>query len=263
AGVGFIFMALWSVRKHEAQQALEVAHPEDPWLWKMEWQEGKIKSTGKAQFVLPAVMATFWNLISAPLIFFIPGEVLDNGNKLALIGLVFPIVGVGLAVWAIRAFARWKKLGDSVFEMRAVPGVIGGELAGRIVTSVDLEATEGFHLTLSCINRVTTGSGKNRSTSERVLWQQEHHLLKELLDWDPTRSEIPVLFAIPYDATPTEKRSDDDEVLWRLELKAEVPGLDYAARFEVPVFKTIASQPDFALDENSSRRLVTRERHWR
>ena len=250
AGVGLVIVGIWSARKTEAQKALKQSHPNDPWLWKTEWQDGKIKSTGKAQFILPAVMATFWNLISAPLAFLIPKEVLENDNKLALIGLLFPIVGIGLAVWAIRAFIRWKRFGDSVFEMAAIPGVIGGKLIGRIVTSVDLKPAEGFHLTLSCINKVTSGSGDSRSTTERVLWQQERHLLREPLDWDTTHSEIPVLFAIPYDATPTEERSDDDEVLWRLELTADVPGVDFAANFEVPVFKTIESQQKYELKED-------------
>ncbi len=250
AGVGIVILGIYSVRKTEAQEALEETHPNDPWLWKTDWQDGKIKSTGKAQFILPLVMATFWNLISAPLAFLIPREVLENDNKLALIGLLFPIVGVGLAIWAIRAFIRWKRFGDSVFEMAAIPGVIGGKLIGRIVTSVDLKPAEGFGLTLSCINRVTSGSGDSRRTTERVLWQQERRLLREPLDWDPTKSEIPVLFALPYDMSPTEERSDDDEVLWRLELKADVPGVDYAAQFEVPVFRTIDSQPDFELEDS-------------
>ncbi len=249
AGVGIVGMAVWSSRNVAQQEKLEGAHPEEPWRWNENWQDGRIRSLGKAQFVMPAVMAVFWNLISTPLLFVVPKEVLEKDNPLALIGLIFPAIGLLLAVWAIRAFIRWKRFGDSVFEMTPLPGVVGGKLAGRIVTLVDLKPSDGFHLTLNCINRVTTGSGKNRSTSERVLWQQERHLLREPLDWDPTKSEIPVLFAIPYDADPTEKRSADDEVVWRLQLSAEVPGVDYAAQFDVPVFRTADSKQEFELEE--------------
>jgi hypothetical protein len=249
AGVGIVAKGFLSSHKVAEQDALENSHPQEPWRWNSDWQEGQIRASGKAQFILPAVMAVFWNLVSTPLLFVIPEEFFDKGNKLALIGLVFPVVGIGLAIWAIRAFVRWKKFGDSVFEMTTYPGVIGGKLAGRIVTSVDLNPTEGFHLTISCVNRVTTGSGKNRRTSERVLWQQKRHLLREPLDWDPTKSEIPVLFAIPFDVDPTEKRSDSDEVVWRLQLAAEVPGVDYAVQFDVPIFRTADSKQDFELEE--------------
>jgi hypothetical protein len=40
--------------------------------------------------------------------FFLPAE-LAKGNRLALIGLIFPFVGVGLLVWAVRATLRWRK----------------------------------------------------------------------------------------------------------------------------------------------------------
>jgi hypothetical protein len=48
-------------------------------------------------------------------------------------------------------------------------------------------------------------------------------------------------FAIPADATPSDPDRAADRVLWRLEVTGEVPGMDYAARFEVPVFRTAAS----------------------
>jgi hypothetical protein len=162
-----------------------------------------------------------------------------------LLGFIFPLVGIGLLVWAGRAFIRWKKYGDSVFEMSSLPGVVGGKLEGRILTSVAIDTASGFELTLNCVHRVTKGSGDSRSTSESILWQQQQHLDRELLDYDPTRASIPV---IPYDTQPTEERTDDDEILWRLEVGAETAGVDYAAKFDVPVFKTADSQADFELE---------------
>lgn len=251
AGFGLMFAGLWGKRKLEQEQNLTVQHPGEPWRWKQEWGDGRIASAGKARFLLPTIMAVFWNLISTPLIFVIPREVLDKQNYLALIALVFPLVGVGLAVWAGRSFVRWKKFGDSVFEMSTFPGVIGGRLAGRVLTSVDLDPSTGFLVKLSNINRVTTGSGDNRSTSERILWQDERHLLEETAQYDSTRSEIPVDFAIPHEASPTEERSDDDEILWRLQVSAEVPGVDFDALFEIPVFMTDESRPESEIDDAS------------
>lgn len=243
-GIGLMLGGFWGKRKLDEEENLTDLNPTEPWRWKPEWAEGRIASSGKARFVLPAIMAILWNLISTPLLFVLPKEIIEKENYLALIGLIFPLVGLGLLVWAGRAFVRWKKFGDSVFEMSTFPGVIGGRLAGRVLTSIDIDPTAGFQVTLNNINRVTTGSGDNRSTSERILWQDERHLLEETAQYDPTRSEIPVEFQIPFDAFPTEERSDDDEVLWRLQVEAEVPGVDYSAQFEVPVFHTAESRPD-------------------
>jgi hypothetical protein len=244
AGLGIIAAGFWGKRKLAEQERLEAQHPETPWRWKSDWADGRIRTSGNIQFLFPLIFAVFWNLISTPLLFLIPKEVLENGNKAALIGLIFPLVGVALIIWATRAFLHWKKFGDSVFEMSEFPGVIGGSLAGRILTSVDIQPISGFDLTLSSIHRVTTGSGKNRSTSERVQWQETRHIDRETLDFDPTRSSIPVSFTIPFEAEPTEERSADDETLWRLEVAAETAGIDFSAQFEVPVFRTADSRPD-------------------
>lgn len=250
AGVGMMSAGFWGKRKLTEQEQLEAQNPEAPWRWKRDWSEGRIRTSGNIQFLFPLIFAVFWNLISTPLLFILPREVIDNDNKLALVALIFPLVGLGLAVWAVRAFLHWKKYGDSVFEMSTLPGVVGGTLAGRILTSVDIRPVSGFDLTLSCIHRVTTGSGKNRSTSERLQWQEVKHIDRETLDYDPTRSSIPVSFVIPYEAEPTEERSADDETLWRLEARAETRGIDYSAQFEVPVFRTADSRPDFEPEES-------------
>jgi hypothetical protein len=250
-GLGLMGAGFWGKRRVQEEERLESQHPEDPWRWKPEWADGRIRASGRAGFVMPGIMALFWNLVSLPLLFVLPEEIFEKGNRAALLGFIFPLVGLGLLVWAGRAFVRWKKYGDSVFEMSSLPGIVGGKLEGRILTSVAIDTASGFELTLNCVHRVTKGSGDSRSTTESILWQQQQHLERELLDYDPTRSSIPVLFGIPYDAEPTEERSDDDEILWRLEVEAETPGIDYAAKFQVPVFKTADSQADFELEDSA------------
>lgn len=250
AGVGIMAAGFWGKRKVVEQEQLEAQHPEAPWRWNSDWTDGRVRTSGNVQFLLPLIFALFWNLISAPLLFVLPSEVLENDNKLALIGLIFPVVGLGLIVWAVRSFLHWKKFGDSVFEMSTLPGVVGGNLTGRILTSVNIEPISGFDLTLSSIHRVTTGSGKNRSTSERVQWQATRHIDRETLDYDPTRSSIPVSFAIPYEVEPTAERSADDKTLWRLEVAAETTGIDFSTQFEVPVFLTAESRRDSEPEES-------------
>jgi hypothetical protein len=52
---------------------------------------------------------------------------------------------------------------------------------------------------------------------------------------------LPVAFAIPPEAAPCDPITAGDRTLWRLIVSASVPGVDYAATFEVPVFRTAAS----------------------
>ncbi len=55
---------------------------------------------------------------------------------------------------------------------------------------------------------------------------------------DPLGRTIPVDFEIPPDAYVTDHDNASDQVLWLLHAKADVPGIDYADDFELPVFRT-------------------------
>ena len=247
-GFGLLTFGLLSRRKAQAEAALKTAHPDEPWLQKQDWAGGKVASSNWATMMFSLAFTTFWNAISAPLLFVLPGEVLDKGNRLALLGLIFPIVGLGLIVWTIISVLRWRKFGQSVFQMASVPGVIGGQLAGVIRTSAKVLPEDGFRLTLSCIQRATYGSGKSRNTSENILWQDDQTVGRDLQQNDPEHTAIPVLFAIPYKCLPTDETVSDHQIIWRLEVKAKEPGIDYIAAFSVPVFKTAESNPNFVAD---------------
>lgn len=249
AGLGVIFLGVygWKASRNEAR--LRNLHPERPWLWKQTWADGTIKSSTRTGAIVAASFAGLWNAISFPLAIFIIPQALRDGEYAALLILLFPAVGLLLAAWAVVAALRWRRYGVSVFQMTKVPGVIGGPLEGVIYTNVHIRPEEGFKLTLNCINRRVTGSGKNRNTRETVLWEDSRLLQRELLEKDTTRSAIPVLFSIPFDCQQTNEENPNDSIFWRLDAEAAVPGVDYSARFEVPVFKTPESRDDFVADE--------------
>lgn len=244
AGFGIMAATIYGSGLAKRKDARKTAHPDEPWLWNAEWAGGRIRGEGKGTMVSAWVFAGIWNAISAPLLVMVLREVREKNNTLALLGLAFPVIGAALAVWAIKATVRWRKYGRSTFEMASVPGVIGGQLGGAVLTNVNIRPEHGFSVTLTCINRVHTGSGDTSSTSEHIRWQEKRTAAREILAADPTRSAIPVQFTIPYDAEPTDDTNPNDRILWRLEVGAEVPGVDYHAQFEVPVFKTPDSSAD-------------------
>jgi hypothetical protein len=146
---------------------------------------------------------------------------------------------------ATRYTIRRLKFGRSYFEMETIPGSIGGWLAGTIRTSADLRDAENIRLTLRCVNRVTRGGGDNRSTDESTLWEDEQIFTGKLpgdrAGGAASGTTIPVAFRIPRDSQPT-RDSHHDDIIWRLHIRAAMPGADYAADFTVPVFD--AEQPE-------------------
>lgn len=244
AGAGlFMFTFGWKTARAAGQQRrLQEQHSGQPWRWKPDWAAGRICHSGRATFWFAFLFAAFWNAISAPLLFVIPNE-LAKGNKPVLIALLFPLVGLGLASWAVLAFIRWRKFGDSVVELAAIPGVPGLPLRGVLTVSMPEPPANGFVLCLNCIRSTTTGSGKNRHTTETVLWQDERQV-------QPSRGDrrgnirVPVDFDLPADQPSASPPGSPDAstVLWRLTARADLPGADYAATFDLPVFADAAPE---------------------
>ena len=175
---------------------------------------------------------------------------IQEGNHAALLALLFPLVGIGLIVWAVRSTIRYRKYGVSRLELSTIPGVIGRTLAGMVRAPASMQPVEGFQVTLTCVRRVTTGGGKNRSTSESILWQDEQRVRGELSRTAAAlETHIPVAFRLPADVRPCDDADSGDQVLWRLRLSAEVPGVDYESVFQVPVFRTAASDQPLSAEE--------------
>lgn len=233
AGVGMIAAGLSGSRKEKRRDELEAAYPDEPWLQNEDWNEGRIRSSTKAAFITAAVFAGVWNLISMPVLVFAHEEIFDPDNRIALVALLFPAIGIGLFVWAARSLIRWRKFGESTLELRTIPGVIGGPVEGTIRTSVDIRPQTGFDVTLSSIHRYRSGSGKNRSTREKVLWQKSYRVAL-----DRSGAGIPIAFQVPYECEATDGGDSDNQRIWKLEVKADVVGVDYHVEFEVPVFRT-------------------------
>lgn len=250
-GVGFggIAAALVGRRKLKEQAALEASHPESPWLWRSDWASGRIVDSSRATMFTAWVFAAFWNLISFPAGFLGVRAAIQEGKPAALLALLFPLVGIGLVVWAVRSTLRYWKYGVSRLELATVPGVIGRGLTGTVRAPAHMQPDDGFQVTLSCVRRVTTG-GEDKSTSESILWQEERRVMGE-----PSRTaaametHIPVAFRLPADAQACDDTDTRNRVLWRLRLSAVIPGVDYESQFEVPVFRTSASDQPLSADE--------------
>ena len=105
-GVGLgLLIAAWRAPKEKDKTLPEFQR--SPWLLNEKWQTATIRSDSKMAMWGAWAFAAFWNLISAPLPFLLYEEVLEKENYLALIGLLFPLVGIGLLVWAIRRTREW------------------------------------------------------------------------------------------------------------------------------------------------------------
>ena len=231
-------------RKAKEQEIVGSRYPDQPWLWRHDWASGRIDDTSRGTLWTSWIFAIFWNLISVPAGFVGVRAALLEGNTAGYVSLLFQIVGLGLLIWAVRSALRYQKYGVSRLELSTIPGQIGGSLAGAVRVTVLLRPAADFAISLTCTRRETSGSGKNSSTNETILWQEEGHAVGEASrDISSLGTRIPFTFRIPADVPGSDSADPSSQIVWRLRLAAGVPGVDYDAVFEVPVFHSPPGHP--------------------
>jgi len=241
ASGGFIALIFGiNAKKRAIQEARHKSpgpeNPEKPWLDRKDWAKGRITSGARKSVILLWVFVLFWLAVSTIITVLVVPPEWHRGNHAALIALIFPVIGLVVLAFAVNTSLAWRRYGQSVFEMAAMPGALGGTLEGMIQVNARLQPEHGLHLRISCLRRATTGAGKNRTTTEKILWQDEKWLRPDLPQTDLNATGIPIYFKLPADQ-PESTTDMGDGIHWKLEALARVRGPNYHATFDVPVFK--------------------------
>ncbi len=240
-GGGLIYAAFRGYGLLKQQAAREESNPLSPWLWRLDWASRRAESQNKKSEITSWVFAILCNLITLPFLFRMVPNFAHNGDPRVFLLLGFNLFGVVLIVKALRATIRHRRFGDAYFEFDVLPFSPGERVDGRIHLKFDTRAEHGIDLRLSCVRKLVSGSGDNRSTNQIVLWQAEHNVPAGAVEPGPLGGAIPVDFSPPADSLITDHDSPSDQVLWLLHAQADVPGVDYSDDFEIPVFRSAAS----------------------
>jgi hypothetical protein len=232
-GLGLI---IYSFRAQNKPGLSEPELRQEPWLANSDWQSASIKSSSKQTMYFTWGFAAFWNLISAPIPFVVFREVTRSENYIALVGLLFPLVGIGLLTWAVRRTMEWRRFGPAPITLDPFPGSIGGHVGGTIDVRLPYDSNARFSLTLTSLYSYVSGSGKDRSRKTSAKWQ-DTQIAHATAGARGTRLEF--RFDVPDGLNESDAdQSDDQYYLWQLNLTAELPGADIDRDYEIPVYAT-------------------------
>ncbi len=238
---------LWAFR---GKRRLAIANADDkPWLARPEWQGGVIRSQARGGMIAIWIFALVWNLISAPAAFQFISVWQDEG-LIALLLLLFPLVGLGLLYWAVKLTREWTRFGITPLTMDPFPGAIDGDVGGEIRVNLAYHPSMLCRVTLSSIHSYVSGSGKNRSRRESVQWQDEGYARVFAAGANATRLQF--RFTTPPGLHATEEYSNSYH-LWRLRVDMDLPGTDLQRSFELPVYHTGEKSRRISIDSTRER----------
>lgn len=223
----------------EEKDASEPRYEDKPWLLNDAWQGDAIRSNAKSAMWFTWGFAALWNLISSPIPFLLQEEVVTKGNKLALVGLLFPLVGLWLLWRALRITIEWRRFGLAPVSLDPFPGSIGGHVGGTIDLGIPFSDATKFSLTLTNVHSYISGSGEDRSRRESAKWQDS---LVAHAAPGPRGTRLSFRFDVPEDLAESDAVQGNGAYhLWRLNLQADLPGVDVDRDYEIPVYPTAES----------------------
>jgi hypothetical protein len=229
----------------------------DPWTVRTAWQTNEL--TEQRSWTVRPIWAFLWNALAWPGAGYVLYDALwtsADPNWAGLLILLFPAVGLGVAWGTLTESLRQWKFGRSTLIMDTMPARLGRTLQARLRTSIDFEEVpeDGVHVTLSCYQQYTDSDAEGGSNVIRNLkWRDEALFSGQPIPGRPDATNVPISFDVPADLPPSTPNETKERMLWEIEASAALPGLDYNATFEIPVFEPdSSSSPSSATTDASS-----------
>lgn len=221
----------------------ETANPDKPWLADPQWAAKHIRLSNRTTVVTLLTIAFCYVSIAIPLAI---------ATEKRPIQIFVAVVGVFFLLFC-RVFWANRKWNRSELIMANCPGIIGGPFSGAAILHQTFPEGTSFECCLKCehTERSTTDQGTESSQRTSTVWSSTIYINKSLAS-DPTKTQIPFTFAIPYDSpeTSTLAKNSPDTYVWKLNINEKDNHRAMGASFIVPIFKTNESRRDFQIDDD-------------
>lgn len=218
-------------------RARRALHPDEPWRADHSWDPaGATHSPGSS---LPGqlAVAVFMAALLAPFnyfSFYAPPPDIPTWARV-LVGF-FDLILILVVVGIVSTLVQQAKYGRARLAYQSFPFFLGDKLTAHLGSSRPIGQFKKMTFTLRCIEeRTETTRSAGKTTIRTVcdhLWSDE-----VTLEGGAVRegNEVPVSFDLPSGDYGT-RLAEPPARYWELAVVADTPGLDFSARFLVPVY---------------------------
>jgi hypothetical protein len=216
-------------------------YPDEPWKQRVAWSKPEIKSSQGIDAIMEVSIALFWNVATFPVLAVVPAEV-ASGRYVALTFLAIPLVGAGLAWWAVVALARATRFAKTYLHLDTMPGRPGQQLRGHVYAPKALAGASDVAITLRCERTYGDTPTNGGRTSSKAGFSGTEDIWRHDSPTQVIRSQDPngqVKLAVTIDLPagfPNSWRGQGDQFSWLLSANAPLRGADFSVEFEVPVY---------------------------
>jgi hypothetical protein len=227
-----VMMKTWPFVKAKQQ------YPNEPWMWRQDWAEREIPYSRLHNVIGFWVGWIIVTAVGFGLIAWFATALADLGIPPLWLYAAAGVISIWVGISALVETRRWQKFGTTYCRLLDPTGVLGGWLRTRIELPVALVQGDSAQATLRLLFKSSEGSDKSKL---RTVWRIDRTIPFDEMEIKSNRATfVPVDLYVPQDIGV-----DLDGGIglwgshhWRLDVNAKLIGLDYAAQFKVPVFKT-------------------------
>ncbi len=231
---------LFNIRREygdlQVVSGLQSAAPGRPWMWRSDWAAGysvEVLREGHQQLWLWAIG---WGLITAAVLWEAGKGIPDVSGLRTVVAAVVLGAVVLLSIATYRTLRTWR-YGDVRLYLHANPYRPGGTVSATLKATSKLAPTGPMYVTLAYVHEYVTHSGRASFTHEKILWSDTCSIETAAMKMSSGTVEVPIQVKLPGDADSTDDAIHSNRHYWRIDTEAPVRGIDFRARFEIPVWR--------------------------
>lgn len=232
---------LYNIRREyrdlQVAAELQAAAPGRPWMWRSDWAAGSSVEVLRERHQQLWLWTIGWGLITTAVLWEARRGMPEVSGLRAVVAAVVLGAIVLLSLATYRTL-RTRRYGDVRLSLHANPYRPGGAVSATLKATSKLAPTGPMTVTLAYVHEWVTTSERGVSfTHENILWSDTCSIEPAAMTRAAGTVEVPIRFQLPGGADSTDDAIHSNRHYWRIEAEAPVTGIDFKARFEIPVWR--------------------------
>jgi len=232
---------LYNIRREygdlQVVSSLQSAAPGRPWMWRPDWAAGysvEVLRKGHQRLWLWTIG---WGLITASVLWEARRGMPDVPGLRTVVAVVVLGAILLLSIATYRTL-RTRRYGDVRLYLHANPYRPGGTVSATLKATSELAPTGPMNVTVAYVHEYVTTTERGVSfTHENILWSDTCSIETAAMKMSSGIVEVPIRFELQGDTYSTDDAIHTNRHYWRIDAEAPVKGIDFRARFEIPVWR--------------------------